>query len=155
MKYARHWGAIANHSGDAYFNLVYQHDWPNTLNELAKYREPKRTPGSYDALREARRQGLAEGDDDGRVHRFLDAVWSRRSSPTAEGHAIMNVCMAATYDADPRWRSDSACRTTSRPASASTSVGGAGDDTTPFTSSPEVRPKTCHAHRDLRRLRLA
>ena len=36
MKYAKHWGAIADHSGDAYFDFVYHHDWPNTLNELAQ-----------------------------------------------------------------------------------------------------------------------
>jgi hypothetical protein len=100
MKYARHWGAIADHSGDAYFDLVYGHDWPNTLNELAKYREPKRTAGPYDALREAGREGLAEGRDDGRVRRFLDAVWGKEKLSHAEGHAIMNVCMAATYDPD-------------------------------------------------------
>jgi hypothetical protein len=48
MKYAKYWGAIADHSGDAYFDVVYGHDWPNTLNELAKYRVPKRKPGVYD-----------------------------------------------------------------------------------------------------------
>ena len=46
MKYAQYWGAIANHSGDAYFDFVYWHDWPNTLNELAKHRVPKRKPGA-------------------------------------------------------------------------------------------------------------
>src|SRR5262249_37434687 len=45
MKYARHWGAVANHSGDAYFDFVYWCDWPNTLNELAKYRAPRQRPG--------------------------------------------------------------------------------------------------------------
>ena len=35
MKYASTWGAVADHSGDAYFDFVYWHDWPNTLNELA------------------------------------------------------------------------------------------------------------------------
>ena len=103
MKYAQHWGAIADHSGDAYFDFVYRHDWPNTLNELAKYREPKRVAGR---LRRARRvtlaQGLADGVDDGRVRRFLDAVWKKEKLSTAEGHAIMNVCMAATYDPDPQ-----------------------------------------------------
>jgi len=102
MKYAQHWGAIADHSGDAYFDLVYGHDWPNTLDELAKHREPKRTPGPYDVLREAGHDGLADGYDDGRVRRFLDAVWSREKLSRAEGHAIMNVCMAATYDPDPQ-----------------------------------------------------
>ena len=52
MKYAKYWGAIANHSGDAYFDFVYWHDWPNTLNELAKHRVPKRKARR---LRRARR----------------------------------------------------------------------------------------------------
>jgi len=103
MKYAKHWGAIADHSGDAYFDFVYHHDWPNTLNELAKYREPKRVEGAYDVRAETRtRKGLAEGCDDGRVKRFLDAVWKKEKLSHAEGHAIMNVCMAATYDPDPK-----------------------------------------------------
>ena len=29
MKYAQYWGAVADHSGDAYFDFVYWHDWPN------------------------------------------------------------------------------------------------------------------------------
>ena len=45
MKYTAHWGAIANHSGDAYFDFVYRADWPNTLNELGKYRRPPRKDG--------------------------------------------------------------------------------------------------------------
>jgi len=103
MKYAEHWGAIADHSGDAYFDFVYHHDWPNTLNELAKYREPKRAPGPYDVLAELRaRKGLAAGSDDGRVKRFLDAMWQKEKLSNDEGHAIMNVCMAATYDPDPK-----------------------------------------------------
>jgi enterochelin esterase-like enzyme len=102
MKYARYWGAIADHSGDAYFDFVYWHDWPNTLNELAKYRAPKRRPGRYEALRESRRQGLSEGKDDGRIRRFLNSVWKREKLSGAETHCIMNLCMAATYDPDPR-----------------------------------------------------
>jgi hypothetical protein len=47
------------------------------------------------------RGGLAEGRDDGRVQRFLDAVWKKEKLSLAEGHAIMNLCMAATYDPDP------------------------------------------------------
>jgi S-formylglutathione hydrolase FrmB len=103
MKYARHWGAIANHSGDAYFDFVYRHDWPNTLNELAKYSEPKRRPGMFDVLAHSvSRKGLATGRDDGRVKRFLAAMWKKEKLSQAEGHAIMNICMAATYDPDPR-----------------------------------------------------
>ena len=102
MKYPQHWGAIADHSGDSYFDFVYWHDWPNTLNELAKYRASKRVAGKYDALRESQRKGLAEGRDDGRVKRFLEHVWETEKLSHAEGHAIMNLCMAATYDPDPR-----------------------------------------------------
>jgi S-formylglutathione hydrolase FrmB len=102
MKYAKHWGAIANHSGDAYFDFVYWHDWPNTLNELAKHRRPKRTAGAYDARGESNRKGVAAGLDDGRIKRFLAHVWSKEKLTAQETLCIMNLCMAATYDPDPR-----------------------------------------------------
>jgi enterochelin esterase-like enzyme len=102
MKYAGTWGAVASHSGDAYFDFVYRHDWPNTLDELAKHRLPRRRAGAYDALREAKRKGLAEGKDDGRIKRFLAHVWQKEKLTAKEGHCIMNVCMAATYDPDPK-----------------------------------------------------
>jgi len=100
MRYAGTWGAIANHSGDAHFDFVYWHDWPNTLNELAKYRQPRRVAGAYD-VRKAEK-GLAKGLDDGRARRFLREAWSKAKMSMSEGHAIMNLCMAATYDPDPR-----------------------------------------------------
>ncbi|MGB5101881.1 MAG: alpha/beta hydrolase-fold protein [Steroidobacteraceae bacterium] len=103
MKYASHWGAIANHSGDAYFDFVYRADWPNTLNELAKYRRPARKAGVAAAPREsAAERGLRTGRDDGRVKRFLEALWKKPKLSGAEVHALMNVCMAATYDPDPQ-----------------------------------------------------
>src|SRR6267154_2300114 len=100
MKYASTWGAIADHSGDSYFDFVYWHDWPNTLNELAKYRPKPFKAGRYDAKKMER--GADRGMDDGRVRRFLDAVWKKTKLSTAEGHALMNLCMAATYDPDPK-----------------------------------------------------
>jgi S-formylglutathione hydrolase FrmB len=101
MRYPSTWGAVADHSGDAYFDFVYWHDWPNTLNELAKYRaRPPKLPGVFD-VRKAEK-GVAAGRDDGRVRRFLDHVWRRPKLSMSEGHAIMNLCMAATYDPDPR-----------------------------------------------------
>ena len=102
MKYAQYWGAIADHSGDAYFDFVYWADWPNTLNELQKHRLPKRIAGRYDARGAANRRGLAAGLDDGRIRRFLEAVWKKDKVSGAEGHCIMNLCMAATYDPDPK-----------------------------------------------------
>jgi S-formylglutathione hydrolase FrmB len=100
MRYASTWGAIADHSGDAYFDFVYFHDWPNTLNELAKYRARAQKAGAYAAA--AMAKGLDDGRDDGRVKRFLQAVWRKPKLSMAEGHCIMNLCMAATYDPDPR-----------------------------------------------------
>ncbi len=102
MKYPGTWGAIADHSGDAYFEFVYACDWPNTLNELAKHRSAKQKPGVYDAAKRAGARGLDRGLDDGRVKRFLAAVWKKPKLSNAESMAIMNLCMAATYDPDPR-----------------------------------------------------
>ncbi len=101
MKYASHWGAVADHSGDSYFDFVYWHDWPNTLNELTKHRTKKRTAGRYDAAAEASRPGLDAGEDDGRIKRFLQHVWRKEKLSKDEGHCIMNLCMAASYDPDP------------------------------------------------------
>ena len=122
MKYARHWGAVADHSGDAYFDFVYRCDWPNTLDELTRYRDAQApatapTPPLADARAQRR---LAEGLDDGRVARFLDAVWGKEKLSLGEGHAFMNLCMAATYDPDPRGAAAAfAFRSTSRPANSS------------------------------------
>jgi S-formylglutathione hydrolase FrmB len=100
MKYAQHWGAIANHSGDAYFEFCYLQDWPRTLNELARYRKPQRRAGRQDLRRVASK--TADGSDDGRVKRFLDAVWSKDKLNDAEAHALMELAMAASYDPDPK-----------------------------------------------------
>lgn len=100
MKYPQTWGAIADHSGDAYFEFVYGHDWPSTLGELAKYREPSQQEGRVDVTKMSRHTG--RGVDDGRVRRFLEVVWRKHRLSMAEGHAIMNLCMAASYDPDPR-----------------------------------------------------
>jgi enterochelin esterase-like enzyme len=99
MKYPKVWGAIADHSGDAYFDFVYWHDWPNTLNELAKYRLPKRKAGPQKI---SRNRKLEAGLDDGRVRRFLRHVWNKDKVSGKEVMCLMNLCMAATYDPDPR-----------------------------------------------------
>ena len=96
MKYPQYWGAVADHSGDAYFDFVYQHDWPNTLNELAKYRLPELKPGLYRP-----KSNLKPGRDDGRVRRFLEHIWKTEKPSGAEVHCLMNLCMAATYDPSP------------------------------------------------------
>jgi enterochelin esterase-like enzyme len=99
MKYAKYWGAVGNHSGDAYFDFVYRPDWPNTLDELAKYRRPRMTEGDLDVT--ALAATTEPGIDDGRVKRFLERVHRRDSLTSAEVHCLMNLAMAATYDPDP------------------------------------------------------
>ena len=100
MQYAKHWGAIASHSGDAYFDFVYMHDWPNTLTELMKYRKIKRVPGAIDVLKDEK--GTALGRDDGRVKNFLDTIWKKEKLSDSEGHTLMMMAMAASYDPDPK-----------------------------------------------------
>ena len=99
MKYARYWGAIASHSGDAYFDFIYRSDWPNTLTKLASHRRRQRRAGSIHVDREE--SGVEEGLDDGRVSRFLADVWGRSKLSGAEIHCLMNLAMAASYDPDP------------------------------------------------------
>jgi hypothetical protein len=61
---------------------------------------PRRSAGAYDARREAKRS--ADGRDDGRIQRFLEQFWKKDKIGGREVHAIMNLCMAASYDPDPR-----------------------------------------------------
>ena len=99
MKYARYWGAIANHSGDAYFDFIYRCDWPNTLNTLAAYRRRQRHAGTIKV--ESEERNADAGFDDGRVAKFLADVWSRSKLSSSETHCLMNLAMAASYDPDP------------------------------------------------------
>lgn len=99
MRYPKYWGAVADHSGDAYFDFCYRSDWPNTLTELTKYRKPARHDGAYDADRAGSR--LVAGHDDGRVRRFLEAFAGREKPTGTEVMCLMNLCMAATYDPAP------------------------------------------------------
>ena len=47
----KHWGAIANHSGDADLESIYGADWPNTLDEL-QHRCPAIKAGRAALLRD-------------------------------------------------------------------------------------------------------
>jgi S-formylglutathione hydrolase FrmB len=96
MKYPRYWGAIADHSGDAYFDFVYRGDWPKVLNLLATYRRPAQKPGRF-RLPPRRGAGL----DDGRIRRFLDALAQKKAPSNDEVMALMLLAMAASYDAAP------------------------------------------------------
>lgn len=101
MKYPRVWGAAASHSGDAHFEAVYAPEWPATLDELAKYRQPQRVAGEQD-VRAAVKAAGEDGRDDGRIARFLERVWAKRQPGGPEIQALTSLAMAATYDPDPR-----------------------------------------------------
>ena len=79
---------------------MYRADWPNTLDELAKYRRPVRKPGAWDVTRAT--AGLEPGLDDGRVKRFLEAFWAKDKPGGHEIMCLMNLAMAASYDPDPK-----------------------------------------------------
>jgi enterochelin esterase-like enzyme len=69
------WGAIACHSGDAYWEYLFIPDFPNNLRTLL--------------------------DHGGSVEAFLAAISTREKLSQAEGHLLMTIGMAAHYDPDP------------------------------------------------------
>ena len=98
MKYARYWGAIGNHSGDAYFDFVYQAEWPGVLTSLQRFASPALKAGQRRTVASQSKPGI----DDGRIARFLDYCWTHEKLSGADITSLMMVCMAATYDPDPR-----------------------------------------------------
>jgi len=74
LRYAEHWGAVACHSGDMAFDLVYRPDFPRALKLLAKH--------------------------DG-VSGFLAHLDSAEKVSSDEMHGLMILAMGATYDPDP------------------------------------------------------
>ncbi|MDR2709761.1 MAG: esterase family protein [Burkholderiales bacterium] len=99
MKYPRFWGAVASHAGDACFELCYLPGWPATLTELDRYRRPPRRAGLEKPPAPLSKE--ERGLDDGRVRRFLAAMRATPRLSFDEGHALMNMAMAASYDPDP------------------------------------------------------
>lgn len=99
MKYAKYWGAVASHSGDAYFDFVYRCDWPGALDTLAQHRSRKRIAGAINIAQESR--GTGEGIDDGRVRRFVKHLWKKPNPAGHEIECLMMLAMAASYDPDP------------------------------------------------------
>ena len=99
MKYPKYWGAVANHSGDAYFDFVYRCGWPAALSMLGRFRKPIRKPGVY--RRPKRLEALPPGHDDGRIKRFLDHFHAEKNPSGAEIETLMMVAMAASYDPAP------------------------------------------------------
>ncbi len=74
MKYAKHWGAIACHSGDMGFDVCYRGDIPRVCNALAPHR------GDY--------------------AKFVKAFYQKRKFG-GDSSTLMFLAMAASYDPDP------------------------------------------------------
>ena len=74
LRHAEHWGAVACHSGDMDFELVYRREFPALLDMLGKH---------------------------GSIEDFLGHLSASRKINGKEMHALMALAMAATYDPDP------------------------------------------------------
>ncbi len=72
MDFPGQWGSIANHSGDAGFDLLYQRDFPAVADVLAQF--------------------------DGDVEKFIKRFWQAKKIMGSHILAMMHLCMAATYD---------------------------------------------------------
>ena len=94
MRYPNIWGAIANHSGDAYFDFIYKAEWPQVLTALQRFVTPRRKAGQR---RKVSRQ-TTPGWDDGRIRNFLDYCWKTEKLSGGDITILMMICMAATYD---------------------------------------------------------
>ena len=75
MRHASHWGAIASHSGDVDFDLLYRRDFPKALDALAAH--------------------------DGKVDAFLKTLAEAKKIRGDQFYALMLLAMAATYDPAP------------------------------------------------------
>jgi len=75
MRYAKHWGAVACHSGDMYFEFCYRHEIPGVLDALSAHgRSPER---------------------------FLRRYYAKRKATGRDSMTLMFLAMAASYDPDP------------------------------------------------------
>jgi S-formylglutathione hydrolase FrmB len=68
------WGAIADHSGDAQFEVIFPRDFPTAATTLSRY--------------------------DGDICAFIEAFWASDNVRGSDVHTLMMICMAASYDAD-------------------------------------------------------
>lgn len=74
MRHAEHWAAVACHSGDMGFDLLYRREFPATLDVLARH---------------------------GGVAPFLEHVRDVPSLRGSDFHTLMVLAMGASYDPDP------------------------------------------------------
>ena len=76
MLHADFWSAVACHSGDMAFELLYLQDMPATLDVLARHGRS--------------------------IEAFIRHFEGQKKVSDTETHALMILAMAATYDPDPR-----------------------------------------------------
>jgi len=72
MDFPGFWGAIANHSGDAGFDILYQRDFPAVADTLAEF--------NYDS------------------EKFIKRFWRAKKIMGSHILTMMHLCMAASYD---------------------------------------------------------
>ncbi len=72
MDFPGFWAAIANHSGDAGFEVLYQRDFPTVANVLANYKND--------------------------INHFIKRFWKAKKIHGSDVLTLMMICMAATYD---------------------------------------------------------
>ncbi len=101
MRYPEVWGAIGNHSGDAYFDFVYKAEWPAVLTALQRFARPQLTQGARRGNHRTITGQDQPGQDDGRIRRFLDYCWQTERPSGRDVMVLMMLCMAATYDPVP------------------------------------------------------
>ena len=75
LRHGDRWAAVACHSGDINFDVVYRRDLPLATDELARH--------------------------DGSVEKFFEHLRGADKLGSGEMHALMVLAMAATYDPDP------------------------------------------------------
>ncbi len=74
MQYPETWKAVASHAGDCGFDRVYTRDFPVTCDVLSRYK--------------------------GDLARFVSAFWRSKRPGHADFHALMTLCLAASYSPD-------------------------------------------------------
>ena len=139
MKYAKYWGAIAESFGRRVFRLLLPHGLAahaERARPLSAARAGSRA--GIDVVKDA--AGTGEGYDDGRVRRFLDAIWSKEKLNDAEGARADGDRDGRVLRSGPRRRRWAfGCRSTSKPASCFRRAGSSGRSTTRSISSAATR----------------
>lgn len=75
MHHPKTWKAVASHAGDCGFDRVYTRDFTVTCDVLSRYK--------------------------GDLNKFVRAFWRSKRPGHADFHALMTLCLAASYSPDP------------------------------------------------------